>query len=58
MTIIDRFLAWISSETRLMTADNWEREDMRVAPSHAPLTSEDPRCAETLRYINRAWEGE
>lgn len=51
MNIIERLLAWVTNETRLMTADNWEREDMRVAPSFMPCTSEDPRCAMTLARL-------
>ena len=51
MTIIERLLAWVRTEVRLMTADNWKREDMRVEPASRPCSSEDPRCAETIRRL-------
>lgn len=34
--------AWFREEARLATAETW-------APTYSPLTSEDPKCAETLR---------
>lgn len=43
--MIDRFLAWIKSETELVTAETW------APPAYAPLTCEDPRCAETIRRL-------
>lgn len=45
MRLIDRFLAWIKSETELVTAETW------APPAYAPLTSEDPRCAETMARL-------
>lgn len=51
MKIIERLLAWVKNETRLMTADNWANEDMRVTPAFIPCSSEDPRCAETLARL-------
>lgn len=52
--MIRRLLDWIAQETRLATADNWAREDMAVtppAPTFRPCSSEDPRCAETMRRL-------
>ena len=43
--MISRLLAWIKSETELATAETWAP----VEP--APLTSDDPKCAETLRRM-------
>jgi hypothetical protein len=43
--VIARLLAWIKSETELATAETW-------APAeYSPLTSDDPKCAETLRRM-------
>lgn len=50
--MIARLLAWFQSEARLLSAHSWDREDMRVSvPTAAPLTSDDPRCAETIRRL-------
>ncbi len=37
--------AWIKSETALATAETW------APPAYHPCSSEDPRCAETLRRL-------
>ncbi len=43
--MIARLLAWIKSEAELATAETW-------APAEpAPLTADDPKCAETLRRM-------
>ena len=39
--LLDRFLAWIKSETELATAETW-------APAYAPCSSDDPRCADLI----------
>ena len=48
--MITAILRWIKTETALATADTWANEDMAV-PSYAPLTADDPRCAETIRRL-------
>lgn len=42
MKLLNRFIAWIKSETELATAETW------APPPYAPLTSEDPKCAELI----------
>lgn len=37
--------AWFREEARLATAETW------APPAYAPLTSEDPKCAETLARL-------
>jgi len=49
--VIARLLAWIKSETRLVTAETWEGEDMSVRPDFRPCSSEDPRCAATIARL-------
>lgn len=52
--MIAAILRWFREEARLLSAHSWDREDMRVsppAPEFAPLTREDPRCAETLARL-------
>ncbi len=43
--MIARILAWIKSETALATAETW------APPAFHPCSSEDPRCAETIRKL-------
>ncbi len=43
--MIARLLAWIKAETALATAETW------APPAYHPCSSEDPRCAETLRRL-------
>jgi len=43
--MIARFIAWIKSETALATAETW------APPEYQPCSSEDPRCAETIRRL-------
>lgn len=43
--MIAALLRWIKSETALATAETW------APPAYAPCSSEDPRCAETLRRL-------
>ena len=45
-----RFTAWVREETRLAVADTWANEPAPV-PEYAPCSSDDPRCAETLRRL-------
>lgn len=50
--MIARIVAWFQQEARLLSAQSWDREEMRVdVPTAAPLTREDPRCAETIRRL-------
>lgn len=50
--MIASLLRWFRDESRLLSAQSWEREDMRVdVPAYLPCSSEDPRCAETLRRL-------
>lgn len=48
--MIAAILRWIKAETALATAETWAGEDMTV-PQYAPLTADDPRCAETIRRL-------
>ena len=43
--MIARLLMWIKQETELATAETW------APPAYAPCSSEDPRCAETIRRL-------
>ena len=43
--MLARFLSWIKSETALATAETW------APPAFHPCSSEDPRCAETIRKL-------
>lgn len=43
--MLARFLSWIKSETALATAETWE------PPAFHPCSSDDPRCAETIRKL-------
>lgn len=43
--MIARLLAWIKAETALATAETW------APPTYQPCSSEDPRCAETIRQL-------
>lgn len=51
--MISALINWLHSEWRLMRLDTWEREDMTVParPDFHPCSSEDPRCAETIRRL-------
>lgn len=45
-------LDWIRNEVRLLGLDSWASENMRVSePAFHPCSSEDPRCAETIRKL-------
>ena len=43
--MIARLFSWIKSETALATAETW------APPAFHPCSSEDPRCAETIRKL-------
>lgn len=51
--MIARLVAWVQSEASLLSAHSWDLEDMSVQPepSYQPCSSEDPRCAETIRRL-------
>lgn len=50
--MIAALVRWFREESRLLAAQSWEREDMRVdVPAYLPCSSEDPRCAETIRRL-------
>ena len=49
--MIAAFVNWLREEWRLMWAHSWEGEQMAVDPVPHPCSSEDPRCAETIRRL-------
>lgn len=54
-----RLVDWFLEEVRLMRAQSWDREDMRVAqaePEAMPCTAADPKCAELIRKQNECRE--
>ena len=43
--MVAAILRWIKAETALATAETW------APPAFHPCSSEDPRCAETIRKL-------